>query len=79
MNRMHSLPEIWLEVDGTPLTAADLPALREVRVQQRLSLPTLCELAFADPPGPLTRVAQLVAGTRLRVRVAEHQEPLFVG
>ncbi|GCF09773.1 phage baseplate assembly protein V [Dictyobacter arantiisoli] len=79
MNHLQSLPEVWLEVDGTPLASADLPALREVRVQQCLSLPTLCELTFANPPEPLTRVAQLVPGTRLKVRVTEHQEPLFVG
>jgi phage baseplate assembly protein gpV/phage protein D len=79
MNHLLSLPEVLLEVDNTELAAADVQALQGVRVQQHLSLPTLCELTFSDPPGPLSRVARLVPGSALRVLIADHQEPLFVG
>jgi uncharacterized protein involved in type VI secretion and phage assembly len=54
-------------------------ALGQMRVQQRLSLPTLCELAFYDPPGPLTAASKLGRGTGLRVSLDEWQQPLFTG
>lgn len=74
-----SLPQVLVEAEGVALTPEDMYALKEVRVQQRLSLPTLCELTFSEPPGPLAHVAQLVPGTNLRIMVAGQQEPLFVG
>ncbi|HET8843535.1 MAG TPA: hypothetical protein VFN35_18880, partial [Ktedonobacteraceae bacterium] len=79
MNRVLSLPEVLIEAHGMALTPEDLRALKEVRVQQRLSLPTLCELTFSDPPGPLKGIARLVPGTFLRVAVAEQPEALFEG
>lgn len=79
MKHILSLPEVQVEAEGVTLAAEDLQALRAVRVQQRLSLPTLCELTFTDPPGPLAGSAQLLPGTALRVMVAGLQEPLFVG
>jgi phage baseplate assembly protein gpV/phage protein D len=79
MNHFVSLPELLVEVEGVALTADDLRALAEVRVQQRLSLPTLCELTFSDPPGSLAGAARLLPGTALRISVVGQQEPLFVG
>lgn len=74
-----SLPEVQVEVEGVALVAEALRALTAVRVQQRLSLPTLCELTFSDPPGPLTAVSRLKPGTTLRIMVMGQQEPLFAG
>ncbi len=74
-----ALPEIQLEAEGVPLAAEELYALVGVRVQQRLSLPTLCELTFSNVPGPLMGAARLEPGTALRVMVIGQQEPLFVG
>jgi phage protein D/phage baseplate assembly protein gpV len=79
MSRLLPLPEVIVEADGVDFTAEDLHALGAVRVQQRLSLPTLCELTFFDPPGSLAGATRLVPGTGLRVLIAEQQEPLFVG
>src|SRR5437763_313079 len=79
MSRLLSLPEVQVEAEGVALASEELHALGEVRVQQRLSLPTLCELTFSDPPGPLAGATRLVPGTALRVMVAGQQEPLFVG
>jgi phage baseplate assembly protein gpV/phage protein D len=79
MIQLLSLPEVLIETEEATLTAEDLQALSEVRVQQRLSLPTLCELTFSDPPGNLAGVAQLVPGTTLRVMVAGMPDPLFIG
>ena len=77
--RVHSLPQVLVESDGATLSPADLHALTEVRVQQRLSLPTLCELTFRDPPGPLSVAQGLSPGTTLRVSVQNHTLPLFEG
>jgi uncharacterized protein involved in type VI secretion and phage assembly len=79
MSPLLSLPEVLVEAEGGVLAAEDLRALAGVRVQQRLSLPTLCELTFCDPPGPLARIARFAPGTALRVLIAGQQEPLFVG
>ncbi|HZU69819.1 MAG TPA: phage baseplate assembly protein V [Ktedonobacteraceae bacterium] len=76
---IKALPEIQVEAEGVPLTAGELYALAEIRVQQRLSLPALCELAFSDVPGPLTGARRFEPGTALRVMVIGQQEPLFVG
>ncbi len=79
MSQILALPEVSIDVQDVALSGTDLRALREVRVQQRLSLPTLCELTFSDPPGPLAGVVRLVPGAALRVAVAGQQEPLFSG
>jgi phage protein D/phage baseplate assembly protein gpV len=76
---LSTLPEVQVEAEGVSLAAEDLNALAGIRVQQRLSLPTLCELTFSDPPGPLTAAARLEPGTALRVVVVGQHEPLFVG
>ncbi len=76
---MFALPRIIVEFGGTALALGEARALGEVRVQQRLSLPTLCELVFYDPPGPLSAVSVLEPGTALRVTLPGHSESLFVG
>ena len=79
MNHIATLPQLVLEADGLSLSPEDILALTQVRVQQRLSMPTQCELTFSDPPGPLTAVANLTPGTSLRVAVQGCAVPLFVG
>ncbi len=79
MNPLLALPEVVIEADGTALAAEGLQALSELRVQQRLSLPTLCELVFIETTGSFASVAHLTRGTALRVLVAGKPEPLFVG
>ncbi len=79
MSQIFGLPQVTVEVDGTPLAADQARDLAAVRVQQRLSMPTLCELTFADPPGPLTMFSGLEPGAGLRVRVPGSGPPLFVG
>jgi phage baseplate assembly protein gpV/phage protein D len=79
---MHvlALPQVTIETTGVPLPESDRRALAEVRVQQRLGLPALCELTFSDPPGPLDGIpARLMPGIALRVLVGEQREPLFTG
>ena len=79
MNPVLPLPEVRIVADGSALETEGLRALSEVRVQQRLSLPTLCELVFLDLTGSLASVARLTPGATLRVEIAGRQEALFVG
>ncbi|MDQ3896440.1 MAG: phage baseplate assembly protein V, partial [Actinomycetota bacterium] len=70
---------VVVTVDGSPLPSPEPDALAGVRVQQRLSLPDLCELTFRDPPGPLAGADRLAPGAQLRVTVAGHDVALFAG
>ena len=79
MRTVAALPTVHVLANESPLPAAALLALSEIRVQQRLSLPALGELTFSDPPGPWPAVEWLAPGTRLRVQVADRPVPLFVG
>ncbi|MGC9347459.1 MAG: phage baseplate assembly protein V [Anaerolineae bacterium] len=79
MTTTIGLPQLRVAAEGLPLPGDAARALGHVRVQQRLSLPALCELTFYDPPGPLTAVSLLTLGTDLRVAVGEWGVPLFEG
>ncbi len=79
MSTVTLLPRVVVTADGTALETSDLQGLAEVRVQQRLSLPALCELVFTDPPGPLDGAARLTPGTRLGVHVGDQPVALFDG
>lgn len=79
MTPVVSLPRLRIEVGGSPLAVEDARALTEVRVHQRLSLPTVCELTFQEPGGPLAAEAGDYPGRSLQVRVEGAAEPLFVG
>lgn len=74
MDQLITLPRVVVEVDGAPLSTNEARALASVRVQQRLSLPTLCELTFLDP-----EMVELSPGCALCVAVEKHDEPLFSG
>lgn len=74
----RTLPQITIEIEGAPVSSNDARTLSEMRVQQRLSLPTLCELTFVDPRGPLAG-ASLSPGASLRILMEGHPEPLFIG
>jgi len=77
MKPLVSLPKI--EVKGNPLEPGDERTLSGVRVQQRLSLPTLCELTFNAPEGAMEDTAELHIGASLSVTVEGDSEPLFTG
>lgn len=72
-------PAVRLFAAGVPLPHAFAQCLGEVRVVQRLSLPSQCELAFADPPASLGVADHLAPGIALRVAVAGFAAPVFVG
>ncbi|MBV9359200.1 MAG: type IV secretion protein Rhs, partial [Chloroflexi bacterium] len=72
-----TLPSLGVESDGAPLPGALLAALTDVRIQQRLSLPTQCELTFAAPLDTLP--AALAPGQTLRLRTEAAEALLFDG
>lgn len=67
MKSMGALPQVRLSFDGAPPEAALAAAVASVRVQQRLSLPAMCELTLAQRGRPLEGVPEV--GTRLTLRV----------
>jgi uncharacterized protein involved in type VI secretion and phage assembly len=73
------LPRVTVAAGGVLLPIHAMRSLGQVRVQQRLSQPALCELTFYDPPGPLTAASLLRLGTELRVSIDGRQVPLFEG
>jgi uncharacterized protein involved in type VI secretion and phage assembly len=79
MNSLLTLPNLVIELDGAPLPAQDARALTQVRVQQRLSLPTLCELTFSEPDGPMGNAVSPAMGASLRVATEDCPTPLFEG
>src|SRR5215213_6805380 len=76
--QLKTLPQITIEIDGAALELRERAVLAEVRVQQRLSLPSLCELTFFDATEFLSGDL-LSLGADLRVRVAGFETPLFTG
>ncbi len=78
-HQVQTLPRMVIEVDNKPLSQDELRTLWEVRVQQRLSLPTLCELTFVEPTALLTEAESVAPGSPLRVSARDFDNPLFVG
>ncbi|WP_309893006.1 phage baseplate assembly protein V [Archangium sp.] len=78
MKSVRGLPELRVEVDGTPLPPEELRTLESLRVHRHLSLPAQCELTFTEPQGPLA-TRGLPPGSTLRISVATRREPLFAG
>lgn len=79
MRAAASLAELTVELDGRSLAAEAASALTEVRVQQALSVPTLCEVSFPDVQGGLGSGSYVPAGAPLRLTLANFSEPLFDG
>jgi len=77
MSAIVAIPHVVVELEGAQLADNALRTLTRVLVQQRLSVPTLCELTFEDPAGA---IAQAYApGSSLLVRLEGYTEPLFSG
>lgn len=79
MSSVASVPQLLVQLDGSPLANEDRATLQEIRIQQRLSLPALCELTFADPQGPLAGSAIPELGASLHVSLQGVSDALFAG
>jgi len=77
MTGVTALPRLFVTFDGTDAPQELMRCLGALRVQQRLSLPTQCELTFYDPPAERTSFDR--RGTALEVRVEGFAERLFGG
>ncbi len=79
MQTISLLPQVIIEANGHTLTEAATSSLGQVLVQQRLSMPTQCEIVFDDPPGPRSAAETLTPGVSLTVKVEGKLTPLFDG
>ncbi len=80
MSLVASLPHLILEVNGENLPEESLSRLGEVRVHQRLSMPTQCELKFLYPTENFSEDNFLFEiGTRLNLVIQEPPNQLFSG
>jgi uncharacterized protein involved in type VI secretion and phage assembly len=79
MKALTPLQRLVAELDGAPLSGDEARALGEVRVQQRLSLPALCELSFENPPVAFAERAHALPGAGLRLGVEGRPQGLFAG
>ncbi len=79
MNSVEVLAEPLVEIDGAPLSTEDARTLVEIRVQQRLSTPAMCELTFVGSGAAIADDQQFRAGAALRVTLNGHTDGLFEG
>lgn len=79
MRSLATIPEVDVFVDGASIDPSDARGLSEVRVQQRLSQSSLCELSFYEPAGRLSAGASALPGSSLDIAVRGHDEQLFAG
>jgi len=79
MSSVAALPQFTLELDGSSLPHESIEALTEVRVQQALSQPSICELTFQIGRNPLPGILNISTGTHLRLTVAPSTALLFDG
>jgi phage protein D/phage baseplate assembly protein gpV len=77
--QLQTLPHLAVEINGTPLALEDARTLWAVRVHQRLSLPSLCELTFLEPTDGISKGEMFPSGAAIRVKVAASNELLFTG
>jgi phage protein D/phage baseplate assembly protein gpV len=79
MSAVATLPRIDVELESQPLSAGAVAALEEVRIQQRLSQPSLCELTFFSTGGSLPDLDDISAGSRVELRLPSSRKSLFQG
>jgi uncharacterized protein involved in type VI secretion and phage assembly len=79
MRSLNALPQIVIKSDRGVLIKSELQGLNSIKVQQRLSMPTQCELVFRDPPGPLKPLEILAHGASLSVGIEGERTSLFEG
>jgi uncharacterized protein involved in type VI secretion and phage assembly len=78
MNTLTGLPQLRVEVDSKTLGGAGT-SLREIRIQQRLFLPALCEMSFIDSSAKIAEEHDFAIGSSLKVSIRGAHPPLFSG
>ena len=76
---LATIPRLDVELGGASLPDNAAAVLEEVRVQHRLSQPSLCELTFFCTAQPLSELEDISIGSGLRVKTAPGFGLLFTG
>src|SRR5262249_9893590 len=79
MSTLVGLPRIDVQLDGQSLPESAAAALEEVRVQQKLSQPSLCELTFRTDRDAVRELEAIAAGSRVRLNAPPNPKSLFQG
>ncbi len=79
MSVVASLPRVDVELDGEPLAESAVATLEEVRVQHRLSQPSVCELTFFVTRDPIAALQNLRPGSGIRLTLPLSSSCLFQG
>src|SRR5437867_7597724 len=79
MSVVAALPSLCVELDGNPFAKAAVATLEEVRVQHRLSQPSLCELMFFVTRNPVSELQNLRTGSDVRLTLTSNSSCLFHG
>jgi phage baseplate assembly protein gpV/phage protein D len=79
MNAIAMLPQLAITLDGAPLDRDAALAITEVRVQERLGLPTLCEMSLAESLLVKDPTTGWHLGAELRIELTEERDMLFFG
>src|SRR5262249_43789183 len=73
-----SLPPVVVEVNGQRLSLK-ASGLGQIRIQQRFSVPTLCELTFSGMERTFEESFEVTPGDKLRVALRNELDSLFLG
>jgi phage baseplate assembly protein V len=79
MSAIAVLPRIDVEVDGSILASGASAALEEILIQRRLSQPSVCELTFFAPRGPISELHAIRTGSSVHLSLPESRDSLFDG
>ena len=79
MTWQSTIPEIGVEVNGAKLAPAEVRALSELSVRQKLSAPSQCELIFENLGSPGADAPGIGCGDSLLISVEKDEAPLFAG
>lgn len=77
--QLQTLPRLVVELNNETLAVDDLRTLWEIRVLQRLSLPTVCEMTFIEPTVSLSENGVAAPGAPMKIMAPGFDEPLFRG
>lgn len=79
MSVVTSLPHLDLEFDGSALAETAAASLEEVRIQHKLSQPSVCELTFFVTRDPIPGLQNLRAGSSIKLSLPSNSATLFDG
>src|SRR5262249_17876638 len=77
MTAVTAVPSVVVELDGSEIASELGNCLTAVRVGQKLSMPTQCELTFSGAPADAAD--RFSPGARLKIRTGTSTDALFDG